>query len=120
MTNVLVITGDPIGVKMAGPAIRSWNMARALSAENSVTLVTTTNLEPLDAPFALERVRPGEDARFAELERWADVILFQGHARDQFAALQHDHEDRGLRHLRSDAAGDARAGPRASRGRPGS
>jgi glycosyltransferase involved in cell wall biosynthesis len=88
VTNVLVITGDPIGVKMAGPAIRSWNMASALSAENSVTLVTTTNLEQVDSPFALERVRPGEDARFAELEKWADVILFQGHARDQFAALQ--------------------------------
>ncbi|HEX4443444.1 MAG TPA: glycosyltransferase family 4 protein [Galbitalea sp.] len=88
MTNVLLITGDPIGAKMAGPAIRSWNMALALSAEHTVTLMTTTNLEPRDAPFALERVRPGEDARFAELERAADVILFQGHARDQFAALQ--------------------------------
>ena len=88
MSNVLLITGDPIGVKMAGPAIRSWNMARALAASNSVRLVTTTNLEPVDAPFELERVRPGEDARFAELERWADIILFQGHARDQFAALQ--------------------------------
>jgi glycosyltransferase involved in cell wall biosynthesis len=88
VSNVLVITGDPIGVKLAGPAIRAWNIARALSVENSVTLVTTTNLEQLEAPFALERVRPGEDARFAELEGWADIILFQGHARDQFAALQ--------------------------------
>jgi glycosyltransferase involved in cell wall biosynthesis len=88
VTNVLVITGDPIGAKLAGPAIRSWNMALALAAENSVTLVTTTSLEELEAPFALERVRPGEDARFGELEKWADVILFQGHARDQFAALQ--------------------------------
>ena len=64
MSNVLLVTGDPIGAKMAGPAIRSWNMALALSAEHTVTLMTTTNLEPQDAPFALERVRPGEDARF--------------------------------------------------------
>src|SRR5665647_469573 len=26
-TRVLIITGDPIGRKMAGPAIRTWNMA---------------------------------------------------------------------------------------------
>jgi hypothetical protein len=36
VTRVLVITGDPIGAKMAGPAIRAWNMAAALAADNQV------------------------------------------------------------------------------------
>lgn len=88
MTNVLVITGDPIGAKMAGPAIRAWNMARVLSTENEVVLLTTTRLEQVDAPFRLECVRPGESARFAELHTWADVVVFQGHALDQFEALR--------------------------------
>jgi hypothetical protein len=73
---------------MAGPAIRSWNIARALSAQASVTLVTTTNLDPIEAPFELERVRPGEDARFARLLDNSDIVVFQGHARDQFEALR--------------------------------
>ncbi len=88
MTNVLILTGDPIGARMAGPAIRSWNMALALSANSDVTLVTTTKLENVGAPFALAFVQPGESAAFARLEAWADVIVFQGHAMNQFAALR--------------------------------
>jgi glycosyltransferase involved in cell wall biosynthesis len=89
MTRVLVITGDPIGAKMAGPAIRAWNMADVLTtAGNEVALMTTTLLEQVDAPFALHRVRPGENAAFAELESWADVIVFQGHGMAQFDALR--------------------------------
>ena len=89
MTRVLIITGDPIGVRMAGPAIRAWNMARVLTAENDVKLVTTTSLEAgLDAPFALHQVHPGQNREFGELEQWAEVIVFQGHAMNQFEALR--------------------------------
>jgi hypothetical protein len=74
---------------MAGPAIRAWNMAEVLTADgNDVALMTTTLLEPVDAPFALHRIVPGEDAAFAALEAWADVIVFQGHAMAQFDALR--------------------------------
>ena len=89
MTRVLIITGDPIGPRMAGPAIRSWNMALALAADgNEVVLMTTTALAPVDAPFALERIAPGETAAFAARERWAEVIVFQGHAMSQFPVLR--------------------------------
>jgi glycosyltransferase involved in cell wall biosynthesis len=89
MTKVLVITGDPIGVKMAGPAIRAWNMAEVITADgHDVALMTTTLLEQVAAPFALHRVRPGDDDAFAELESWADVIVFQGHGMAQFDALR--------------------------------
>lgn len=87
-TRVLILTGDPIGKKMAGPAIRAWNIALALSAEHDVTLVTTTLLEKVPAPFKLRLVRPREQGKFGELEQWADVILFQGHAMASFPALQ--------------------------------
>ncbi len=93
MTRVLVITGDPIGARMAGPAIRAWNMADILSRDHEVILVTTTRLEKdlgAEAParFELRLVKPGENREFNLLERWAEVIVFQGHALDQFAKLR--------------------------------
>ncbi|MBX3116208.1 MAG: glycosyltransferase family 4 protein [Cryobacterium sp.] len=93
MTRVLVITGDPIGARMAGPAIRAWNMADILSRDHEVILVTTTRLEKdlaIEDPigFKLKAVKPGENREFSALERWAEVIVFQGHALDQFAQLR--------------------------------
>ncbi|TFC44945.1 glycosyltransferase [Cryobacterium sp. TMT1-21] len=88
-TRILILTGDPLGVKLAGPAIRAWNMALALSSEHDVTLVTLSTLEELDAPFTLKKLRPGDNRNFETLERWADIIVFQGHAMAIFDALQH-------------------------------
>lgn len=88
MSRVVILTGDPIGPRMAGPAIRSWNMAALLAEEHEVMLVTTTRLDDVDAPFEVRRIRPGENTEFDEVERWADVIVFQGHGMDQFEALQ--------------------------------
>lgn len=88
MSRVVILTGDPIGLRMAGPAIRSWNMALLLSAEHEVVLVTTTRLDEVVAPFEIQRIRPGENSAFDELERWADVIVFQGHGMDQFTAFE--------------------------------
>ena len=87
-TKVLVITGDPIGKKLAGPAIRAWNMAEALAVQNDVTLVSLSRVETVDAAFTVTHVAPGDDRGFAPLERWADVIIFQGHAMAVFSALR--------------------------------
>jgi GT2 family glycosyltransferase/glycosyltransferase involved in cell wall biosynthesis len=87
-SRVLVITGDPIGVRLAGPAIRAWNMAAALARENEVVLLTLSGAEAVDAPFRIEHVAPGDDRGFAPLEAWADVIVFQGHAMSVFEGLR--------------------------------
>lgn len=87
-TKVLVITGDPIGARLAGPAIRAWNMAEALSRDNDVVLVSMSRIEEMDAPFRLMRIAAGDDRSFAPLERWADVIIFQGHAMAVFDSLR--------------------------------
>lgn len=87
-TNVLIITGDPIGRKLAGPAIRAWNMAEVLSRTSSVKLVTLSGAETISAPFDIVHVRPGDDRSFDKLEQWADVIVFQGHAMAVFKALR--------------------------------
>jgi GT2 family glycosyltransferase len=87
-TKVLIITGDPIGKKLAGPAIRAWNMADALARDNVVTLVSLSGVEDIAAPFDLAHVRPGDERAFSKLEKWADVIVFQGHAMAVFDSLR--------------------------------
>lgn len=86
-TRVLVITGDPIGAKLAGPAIRAYNIADALAVDHDVMLVSLTSVDKADAPFELRHVRSGDDKAFDPLEAWADVIIFQGHAMAVFSAL---------------------------------
>lgn len=86
---VLIITGDPIGTSMAGPAIRAWHMAHAVSEQqHEVRLLSFTGIEPLSAPFELTYVAFGDNANFAEHEKWADVIIFQGHALLVFEQLR--------------------------------
>ncbi len=92
MTRVLVITNDPIGARMAGPAIRSWNIARALSADNEVRLVTTAALDAQPAPFEQHLVPAGKNRAFRGLERWAEVIIVQGHALAMFRSLRRSHK----------------------------
>ncbi|MGH3762314.1 glycosyltransferase [Actinophytocola sp.] len=75
---ILVITGDAISEKMAGPAIRAWNMADVLAAEHDVRLVTVNpTCAPPDAAFAVLRARRRELTPHVD---WADVVILQGHA----------------------------------------
>ena len=62
-----MLTGDALSDRMAGPAIRAWNMADVLAAEHEVRLVTVNPLcAPPEAPFAVHR-RPA--ARAARARR---------------------------------------------------
>jgi len=72
---IAVATPDTLTARMAGPAIRAWQIARALAAEHDVRLVTTTIADLPDSPFPVEAV---DDAGLAEVERWCDVLVFQG------------------------------------------
>lgn len=75
---VLVLTGDALTERMAGPAIRAWNMADVLAAEHEVRLVTVNPLcAPPEAPFAVAKARHRELSPHVE---WADVVVLQGHA----------------------------------------
>jgi GT2 family glycosyltransferase/glycosyltransferase involved in cell wall biosynthesis len=87
-TRVVIVTGDPIGAKIAGPAIRAWNMALALSATCDVILVSMSRVEPVDAPFQVVHVRAGNDREFSKLEDWTDVVVFQGSALSVFDSLR--------------------------------
>ncbi|NUT98001.1 MAG: glycosyltransferase [Saccharothrix sp.] len=75
---VLIVTGDAISERMAGPAIRAWHMAEVLSAEHDVRLVTFNPLcLPPEARFAVHGVQPRDiDPHLV----WADIVVLQGHA----------------------------------------
>ncbi|MEX2256565.1 MAG: glycosyltransferase [Acidimicrobiia bacterium] len=82
---ILVATGDVLQPKMAGPAIRAWHIARVLSAEHEVCLVSPhpSTLSHPDFP-----VMQTDDRAFTELEAWADVIVFQGNLMRQYSAFR--------------------------------
>jgi len=83
---VLVITGDAISERMAGPAIRAWNMADVLGAEHEVRLVTVNPLcVPPPAPFPVLKSRPRDLGDHVD---WADVVILQGHALEMVPALK--------------------------------
>lgn len=75
LRRVVVATCDALTSRMAGPAIRAWEMASALAAEHEVQLVTTTDSTMSHPRF---QVRSVDNRALRELERWCDVFVFQG------------------------------------------
>ena len=89
-TRILIITGAEVGARMAGPAIRASAMARVLADDgHDVSLLTTSTLDSdaMASTYRLTSLRPGDDAEFARLERECELIVFQGHAMEQFPLL---------------------------------
>ncbi|MDI6023769.1 glycosyltransferase family 4 protein [Leucobacter sp. UT-8R-CII-1-4] len=80
-TRVLVITGDVLGAKMAGPAIRAWEMSKALHQVCDVRLVSTqaSTLEHDD--FVVEHV---DEAALKRHVDWCEVLVFQGYTLSTF------------------------------------
>ncbi len=81
---IIVATGDTLRKKMAGPAIRAWQIASALSREHEVQLVTTQECELSHPDFVVRRVN-GTD--LARLEEWCDILIFQGFLMHEHPAL---------------------------------
>jgi len=73
---VLVVTPDTLGDRMAGPAIRAWEISKALSAYAQVRLVSTVAAARPGVGFEVSYV---DDQQLRAHADWADVIVFQGH-----------------------------------------
>ncbi|SDS28335.1 glycosyltransferase family 4 protein [Microterricola viridarii] len=84
LNKVLVITPDSLGVQMAGPAIRAFEMAKALSAVADVRLVSTLQSELQHPDFPVFFASSDELRAHAD---WSDVIVFQGHVLASFPWL---------------------------------
>lgn len=83
MTKVVVATGDVLGDRIAGPAIRAWQIAEVLAAAgHEVQLVTILECAAASDRFTVRHV---EDRDLRELEAWCDTLIFQG-------SLMHEHQ----------------------------
>lgn len=85
LKKVLVITPDSLGVQMAGPAIRAFEMAKALSAVTEVRLVSTLQSALAHPDF---EVSFADAAALRAHADWSDVIVFQGHVLSSFPWLK--------------------------------
>lgn len=85
---VLVITGDPLGERLSGPGIRAWNISRLLAEKHEVRLVSFTRAEASSPDFAVSFVAPRDNRGIAVHEKWADVVIVQGHAFGVFRGLR--------------------------------
>ncbi|MCS5722032.1 glycosyltransferase [Herbiconiux sp. CPCC 203407] len=85
---ILVITGDSLGEKMAGPGLRAWKISEALSAEHDVRLITWNAANRFSDRFEVEHVQLQNERQMKVHEQWADVIFFQGYALHHFTTLQ--------------------------------
>lgn len=80
-TRVLVVTGDVLGAKMAGPAIRAWEMAKALHGVCEVRLVSTQGSTLQHDAFPVSYVDESELRLQVE---WCEVLVFQGYTLSTF------------------------------------
>jgi len=72
---IVVVTCDPLTPRMAGPAIRAFQMAVELATEHDVRLLTTSTCS-IDHPTVAIAAASAADIRNAE--QWCDVFVFQG------------------------------------------
>jgi GT2 family glycosyltransferase/glycosyltransferase involved in cell wall biosynthesis len=75
---IVVITGDPLSAKMAGPAMRAWAIAEHLAEEHDVRLISTTGASITHPRFEVSAVQSA--ARLRPDVKWADIVIFQGFA----------------------------------------
>ena len=79
--NVLVITADSLSAKMAGPAIRAFEIAKAMSTVADVKLASTEHSGLVHPGLEIFDTSQGG---LRPLVNWADVIVFQGHTLASF------------------------------------
>ncbi|WP_216395414.1 glycosyltransferase [Arcanobacterium phocae] len=75
-SRILVITGDMLSEKMAGPAIRAWEMAKRLSEKHQVKLCSTTGVIGVES--ADFDIHLGSSKELHALVDWSDIVIFQG------------------------------------------
>lgn len=73
--NVLVITDDTVGPRMAGPAIRAWNIADVLADDHDVRLASTRRAEGSTKRFL---ICDGSGGMLPGLAEGMDIIVVQG------------------------------------------
>lgn len=85
MTQVLIVSHDRIGRRMAGPAIRAWEFSRALAAQGHAVTLAVPNQSDMRAPGVEVVIY---DARvLAALAATAQVLVVSGLTLNQYPFL---------------------------------
>lgn len=85
-SRILVITLDVVAERMAGPAIRAWELAGQLTAAGRVTLASKFPVGRADPRFAVTSFA-GDRHALTALAREHDVLVVQGYALHDYPAL---------------------------------
>ena len=75
--SVLVVSSEPVGARMAGPAIRAAELARALASECDVTLAAPAPSEAPDARVRLVEAGMADVEALVATAREHDVVVAQ-------------------------------------------
>ena len=86
---VLVVSHEAVGSEMAGPAIRAWEIAKALAAEFDVTLATPM-LKPLpeSPPFKVVGYQKSHDQSLVPSINAAEVVIAFGYLLHELPVLR--------------------------------
>lgn len=76
LRKVLVITADSLSSRMAGPAIRAYEIAKALLPVAHVKLASTVHASLVHEGLEILDLSEGG---LRPAVKWADIIIFQGH-----------------------------------------
>jgi glycosyltransferase involved in cell wall biosynthesis len=90
--DILIISDDVVGEKMAGPGIRAWELARSLSRKFKVVLVVPDYSPGAEffrkAPFQVAFYSVGAPSSVKDLAEQSRLILFQGYVLSKFPVLK--------------------------------
>lgn len=82
---ILIISNDTVAKKMAGPAIRCWEFAKALSNQQEVVLAIPNETNLTSPDFIIETYN---ERKLKKLVKWCDVIICQGFILHHFPFLK--------------------------------
>lgn len=87
MSKVLILTPDVFKKRLAGPAIRAWEMAKEISGTNSVRLASVTKV-PIEITHPhFELLNCYRSRHLRNQLKWADVVIVQGTITSQFSVI---------------------------------
>jgi len=92
MSQILLLSPDVITERMAGPAIRYWEFAKALASLHTVTLAAPNVIpETLQKTLPVAMVQHTSE-NIVELTNCHDIIIFQGYIFDLYPGLRQSHK----------------------------
>src|SRR5579884_2583120 len=85
---VLLVAGDPVAARMAGPGVRCWELARALARAGLPVLLAVPNADPLPGEGFEVVSYHHQPERLVALARAARAVVVQGFLLQKVPALR--------------------------------